>query len=180
MERSSNCCPMASHRSWLRGWLYRSLVCWDSEFRKWSNHYWTLSTIICDSTVSIKTKKKQISLSNHHAVIFINDDPRIHVFNYFYYSGAVITTKEAQAVIKYAEIGFKPKASFKFQQTFVGTKPAPVIAFYSSRGLAPSYPSILKLDVMAPGTLVLATWIPNGFTTGIGLSLNLSSDCISL
>ncbi|KAL7262249.1 hypothetical protein ACSBR1_000596 [Camellia fascicularis] len=64
--------------------------------------------------------------------------------------------------------------------TFVGTKPTPAIAFYSLRGPASSDPSILKPDVMAHRTLVLAAWISNGFVTGIGLSLNLSSDCINL
>lgn len=81
-------------------------------------------------------------------------------------------------VIKYVEsisANSTATASMNFQQTFVGTRPAPAVSSYTSRGPAPSFPGILKPDVMGPGTLVLAAWNPTLPTSGIN-SLLLSSD----
>ncbi|KAA8528521.1 hypothetical protein F0562_035876 [Nyssa sinensis] len=132
--------------------------------------------IVCDNTEIFYTQLGYLSRSNAAAGIFISDDPEIIEFSDFYYPGVVISPKDALAVIKYVESSNKPTASMKFQQTIVGTKPAPVVATYTSRGPAPSYPGILKPDVMAPGTLVLAAWIPNAYTSNIGSNIRLSSD----
>ncbi|KAK3195773.1 hypothetical protein Dsin_027083 [Dipteronia sinensis] len=51
--------------------------------------------------------------------------------------------------------------SVKFQITVLGTKPAPQVAFFSSRGPARQSPYILKPDILAPGVDILASWIPN-------------------
>ncbi|XP_059637037.1 subtilisin-like protease SBT3 [Cornus florida] len=125
-----------------------------------------------------------VSRSNVAAAIFIRDDPaeafsdNVEVFesNEFPCPGVVISTKEVTSVIKYAESANTATASIKFQQTKYGTKRAPVVASYSARGPALSCPTILKPDLMAPGTLVLAAWIPNAPTSSIGSNIILSSD----
>ncbi|KAM7514349.1 hypothetical protein LguiA_003932 [Lonicera macranthoides] len=130
--------------------------------------------IICDSTTSFNNQIGYVSFSRVTAAIFISDEAM--EFNYFPYPGVVIGTKDAMAVIKYAESGVNPIATIKFQQTFVGVKPAPAVSTYTSRGPAPSYPGILKPDLMAPGTLVLAAWLPNGISSAIGPNIALSGD----
>ncbi|KAG5543490.1 hypothetical protein RHGRI_016274 [Rhododendron griersonianum] len=111
------------------------------------------------------------------AAIFISDDLEIFKFNVFPFPGVVISSKDARAVIKYVESnGASSTASMSFQQTFVGTKGAPAVAAYTSKGPAPSFPGILKPDVMAPGTLVLAAWNPTLVTAGIESNLALSSN----
>ncbi|KAG6406894.1 hypothetical protein SASPL_134510 [Salvia splendens] len=52
------------------------------------------------------------------------------------------------------------------------------VASYTSRGPAPSHPGILKPDLMAPGTLVLASWVPNTPASYIGSNIVLTSDFI--
>ncbi|KAA8537768.1 hypothetical protein F0562_027651 [Nyssa sinensis] len=132
--------------------------------------------LICDKTQSFDTQLEHVSLSNAAAGIFISDDPTIFEFSVFYYPGVVISSKDASAVIKYVASSNETTATMKFQQTIVETKPAPVAASYTSRGPAPSYPGILKPDVMAPGTLILAAWIPDGPASSIGSNIFLSSD----
>ncbi|KDP41712.1 hypothetical protein JCGZ_16119 [Jatropha curcas] len=88
----------------------------------------------------------------------------------------VISPSDAESVINYAKIDKKPSASMKFQQTIIGTEPAPAAAFYTSRGPSPSYPGILKPDIMAPGSLVLASFIPNRYSAQIGSNVFLSSN----
>ncbi|KAK7381953.1 hypothetical protein VNO80_00535 [Phaseolus coccineus] len=56
---------------------------------------------------------------------------------------------------------FSAKASMSFETTVLGTKPAPSVDFYSSRGPSNSCPSVLKPDITAPGSLILAAWPQN-------------------
>lgn len=61
-----------------------------------------------------------------------------------------------------------PTVSIKFQVTLLGTKPAPQVADFSSRGPVLHAPWILKPDILAPGVDVLAAWTPNRASATIG------------
>ncbi|KAL3505154.1 hypothetical protein ACH5RR_034995 [Cinchona calisaya] len=102
--------------------------------------------------------------------------PRIFRSNIFPHPGVVISPKDAAKVITYASIDSFPTATIKFQQTIVGTKPAPVVSGSSSRGPAPNFPGILKPDVMAPGILILAAYHPDSSEAQIGSNIFLSTD----
>ncbi|KAL8145186.1 hypothetical protein AgCh_003407 [Apium graveolens] len=134
------------------------------------------AVIVCKNTGSFSSQLDYISRSNVAAAIFIADDPHIFMSQFFSYPGVVVSPKDGATVIRYAKSTSEPLASIKFQETLVGTKPAPAVADYSSRGPSPSYPGILKPDIMAPGTLVLASWIPYDGVANIGNNIELSSD----
>ncbi|KAG8390932.1 hypothetical protein BUALT_Bualt01G0135000 [Buddleja alternifolia] len=135
--------------------------------------------VICENGY-VSEQIEYISKSKAAAAIFISNDTEIFEFSDFGYPGVVIGAKDASKVIDYATNGVNPSASITFQQTLVGAKPAPVVASYTSRGPAPSYPGILKPDIMAPGTLVLASWIPNTPTAYIGSNIALTSDFVAV
>ncbi|KAG9443989.1 hypothetical protein H6P81_015329 [Aristolochia fimbriata] len=61
------------------------------------------------------------------------------------------TEKEREAIVK----------ELKFRFIDEGNKPAPRVAFFSSRGPDPITPTILKPDVIAPGKDILTAWVPN-------------------
>lgn len=134
------------------------------------------AVIVCSNTGSFRSQLYYVTRSEVAAAIFISDDPQIFESQLFSYPGVVVNPKDGASVIRYATSASEPLASIKFQQTFVGTKPAPAVADYSSRGPSPSYPGILKPDIMAPGTLVLASWIPYDGVAYVGNNIELSSD----
>jgi len=72
----------------------------------------------------------------------------------------VISSEEMKSVINYAKLGSTSTASISFQETTLGTTRAPAVSSYTSRGPSRAYPGILKPDIMAPGTLILASWAP--------------------
>ncbi|EYU45084.1 hypothetical protein MIMGU_mgv1a001942mg [Erythranthe guttata] len=117
-------------------------------------------------------------ISNVAAAIFISDNPELQLSSHFPSPGVLISRKDGSVLIEYATkvARLPPSATIKLQQTLVGTKGSPVVALYSSRGPARACPYILKPDVMAPGTLVLASWMPNKPTASIGGTIILSSE----
>ncbi|KAL3514474.1 hypothetical protein ACH5RR_027191 [Cinchona calisaya] len=135
------------------------------------------STIICDyNTYSfdVDTQIFYVSQSNIGAAIFITS-----VYFYdestFQYPGVIITPDKAAKVINYASKDVNPTVTINFQHTFLGQKPAPKLAEYSRLGPSPTYRGIVKPDIMAPGTLVLAAWIPNAAVSRIGNNIHLSN-----
>lgn len=134
--------------------------------------------IVCEKAEgSVSGQISVVSGLNIQGAVFVSDyDPELFELGGMNIPGVVISTKDAPAVISYASNGAEPVASIKFQQTVLGAKPAPSVAFYTSRGPSPSYPGISKPDIMAPGSLVFASWIPNTPTGQIGSNTALTSE----
>ncbi|KAI8016652.1 Subtilisin-like protease SBT3 [Camellia lanceoleosa] len=132
--------------------------------------------VICvDKGYDVFNQLRVISMSNVAAAIFISNEI-FETTSDFPWPGVVISSKDGPAVINYAKTSDRPWASMKFKQTMVGTKPAPAVASYSSRGPSRTYTGILKPDLVAPGSLVLAAWIPSNSVAMIGSNIYLSND----
>jgi subtilisin family serine protease len=69
-----------------------------------------------------------------------------------------LNSQDAAAVRQYINTSSKPTASIVFNGTALGTAPAPVVAYFSSRGPSTASPGILKPDVIGPGVNVVAAW----------------------
>lgn len=108
--------------------------------------------------------------------IYVYEDPDVLTSSFFPNPGAVISSKDWEKVIKYAENSAKPKVSISFQETRIGVKPAPVVSAFSSRGPSLSYLRVAKPDIMAPGELILAAWPSNTSAAVIGVNTFLDSD----
>ncbi|XP_071724208.1 subtilisin-like protease SBT3, partial [Rutidosis leptorrhynchoides] len=72
-----------------------------------------------------------------------------------------VSRNDGEVIKSYIKTMKDPKASMKFKVTLLGTKPAPIVARYSSRGPSLNCPYVLKPDIMAPGSLILAAWPPS-------------------
>ncbi|XP_077249359.1 subtilisin-like protease SBT3 [Tasmannia lanceolata] len=131
--------------------------------------------VICEDVGDIENQMFMVGQSNIQGAIFISNDTFFIEAGDFPFPGAIVNPKDAFPLITYAKTAVKPIASMEFQQTILGTKPAPAIASYTSRGPSPSYPGILKPDLVAPGTRIMAAWAPLVPAAMLG-SLYLSSD----
>ncbi|KAL3830946.1 hypothetical protein ACJIZ3_019748 [Penstemon smallii] len=71
----------------------------------------------------------------------------------------VLNAANGKVVLDYIENNNdKATATLLFKETIHGTKPAPGVARFSSRGPSQACPFILKPDIMAPGYQILASW----------------------
>lgn len=107
--------------------------------------------------------------------IFISSEIDLIESGRFACPGVLISPKDKRALIRYAQRTEHPKASIKFQQTFAGTKPSPAVASFSSRGPSRVNPFIIKPDILAPGTRILAATVPTVISALIGTNIELPS-----
>ncbi|KAK9023299.1 hypothetical protein V6N11_003521 [Hibiscus sabdariffa] len=108
--------------------------------------------IICDNTGSLYTQISEITVSRVRAAIFISDEPEPSGMPC---PGVVISTEDSLALIKYVTSNKNAQASIKFQQTILGTKPAPTVASYSSRAMGAG--QIDPNQALDPGLIYDAT-----------------------
>ncbi|KAL5752980.1 hypothetical protein ACOSQ2_023487 [Xanthoceras sorbifolium] len=129
--------------------------------------------IVCKDKLSISSQVKNAVSAEVVGAVFISGSSISESESYIRSSfpAAFIGLRDGQTIIDYIQKSSNPTGSFQFQKTVIGTKPAPKIDSYSSRGPFPSCPSILKPDLLAPGSLVLASWSPISSVTKIRSSL---------
>ncbi|KAH7543416.1 hypothetical protein FEM48_Zijuj02G0181600 [Ziziphus jujuba var. spinosa] len=133
--------------------------------------------IICDQTWPVLDQIQHVTVAQLFGAIFISNSSEIlFELEQVTCPGVVISPQDAYPVIKYAESSENPSVSIKFQKTFVGIKPAPLAAMYSSRGPSLNSPHILKPDIMAPGTRILAAYVPTQPSGVIGSNVFFPSN----
>ncbi|XP_076924853.1 subtilisin-like protease SBT3 [Bidens hawaiensis] len=86
----------------------------------------------------------------------------------FYLPFVVLEPKVGKLLKKYIINTKNAIISVKYGETLLGVKPAPQVAYFSSRGPSLRSPWILKPDLLAPGVDILAAWAPNRETAQIG------------
>ncbi|XP_042437329.1 subtilisin-like protease 4 [Zingiber officinale] len=73
----------------------------------------------------------------------------------------VLTARDGSDLVSYLNSSSDPSASIIFDGTILGVSPAPIVAFFSSRGPSQTTSGILKPDISGPGLNILAAWIPS-------------------
>ncbi|XP_042466364.1 subtilisin-like protease 4 [Zingiber officinale] len=80
------------------------------------------------------------------------------------FPGVVLTIQEGSDLISYLNSTSNPSASIVFNGTVLGVSPAPVVAYFSSRGPSQATPGILKPDISGPGLNIFAAYIHSSDT----------------
>ncbi|KAH1072266.1 hypothetical protein J1N35_024594 [Gossypium stocksii] len=86
----------------------------------------------------------------------------------FFKPFVLVNPKDGDLVKDYIINSKNATVSIRFLTTLLGTKPAPQVADFSSRGPDRISPWMLKPDILAPGVDILAAWAPNRGFVPIG------------
>ncbi|KAF8405005.1 hypothetical protein HHK36_009900 [Tetracentron sinense] len=128
--------------------------------------------IFCDFSTdggAVLGQIDEMSRSGAKGGIFSTDFAKFLHPSSFNVPFVAINTKDGELVKNYLTNSAQPSTvDIKFQITVLGTKPAPQVASFSSRGPCEPSPWILKPDILAPGVDVLAAWMPNRGFAPIG------------
>ncbi|MED6106380.1 hypothetical protein PIB30_004153 [Stylosanthes scabra] len=80
------------------------------------------------------------------------------------FPATTISPKDSAPIFEYLNSTSNPVATILKTTTVISYKPAPVVAYFSSRGPSTLSSNILKPDIAAPGVNIVAAWIGNDAT----------------
>ncbi|KAK7389744.1 hypothetical protein VNO78_25035 [Psophocarpus tetragonolobus] len=133
--------------------------------------------VVCeDNGTMIDAQVTNVVGANVVAALFISNSSESSFFFENRFASIIVSPLNGETVkayIKSANSG--AKASMSFEKTVLGTTPAPSVDSYSSRGPSSSCPYVLKPDITAPGTSILAAW-PDNVPAEVFGSQNIFSD----
>ncbi|KAJ9559923.1 hypothetical protein OSB04_005083 [Centaurea solstitialis] len=119
--------------------------------------------VVCfDNNDTLSQQFYKVEGTNALGAIFITNSTDLEPYMQSTYPVLLLDLQSGKLVTDYIQkVGNgETKASMKFHGTRLGTKPSPRVTSYSSRGPSSSCPVVLKPDLTAPGSLILASW-PN-------------------
>lgn len=116
--------------------------------------------VVCKETLGISAQVENAMSARVSAAVFITGVSVPESYTRSLFSAAFIGSQDGKILMDYIQGSSKPKGRLEFQKTRAGTRPAPRVERYSSRGPFSSCPGVLKPDLIAPGTQVLASWPP--------------------
>uniref|UniRef100_A0ACD5U1D6 Uncharacterized protein n=1 Tax=Avena sativa TaxID=4498 RepID=A0ACD5U1D6_AVESA len=121
--------------------------------------------LVCEVNTA-KNQKSDISNimgAGAAGVVLFNDDTSGYTTEVRDFNSSVVQLTAADGAIltSYATSReTKPVASFTYNNTLFGIRPAPVVSWFSSRGPSSICISVIKPDILAPGLNILAAWPP--------------------
>ncbi|WCJ31155.1 Subtilisin-like protease SBT3 [Euphorbia peplus] len=124
------------------------------------------SIIVCKDNLSMSDQYQRANTANVLGAVFITNSS-VDVYMESPFPAAFLSLKDGKRVVDYIQKTNNPKGSLQFQKTMFGLKPAPMVDFYSGRGPFASCRYIIKPDIIAPGTSVLASWSPISSVTEV-------------
>jgi hypothetical protein len=123
--------------------------------------------VVCPATLEkrdLVTSIKRIMDDGAAGVLLYNDEISAYTTDLIDYNASVVTvtTADGKILLDYGKSAAvnSAVASVTYNNTLFGVRPAPVVAWFSSRGPSGIAPAVLKPDILAPGLNILAAWPP--------------------
>ncbi|KAF2309797.1 hypothetical protein GH714_005177 [Hevea brasiliensis] len=118
--------------------------------------------VVCqDRNFSLADQYENLRNANITGGIFITNFRDLEYFILSQFPAIFVNPKDGETIKDFIKSSTKPQASMEFRKTNLGIKAAPSLTSYSSRGPSLSCPFVMKPDIMAPGSLILAAWPQN-------------------
>ncbi|KAF5195649.1 Subtilisin-like protease, partial [Thalictrum thalictroides] len=111
---------------------------------------------------------EEVSRAGAIGGLFATDSAQLLFPRDFNMPFVAISPMDGETVVEYLTIASEATVDIKFQITELGTKPAPQVAAFSTRGPDKIFPWVLKPDILAPGVEILAAWMPISGSVQIG------------
>ncbi|PIA56499.1 hypothetical protein AQUCO_00700679v1 [Aquilegia coerulea] len=121
-----------------------------------------------NNTLFVYEQIEEVHRSGAKGAIIATDYAQFLFPQDFYMPFVAISPIDGGKVEEYLTITLEATVDIKFQITELGTKPAPKVSDFSSRGPNKKFPWVLKPDILAPGIDILAAWLPNRRSVQIG------------
>eukprot|EP00253_Pinus_taeda_P031350 PITA_31350 len=119
--------------------------------------------VICfgnSTEISRSSVKEVVQDAGGIGMIIVDDSQTSVATNYDTFPATTVSETAAMDISSYIKTARKPVATITPTQSVTEYKPAPVVAYFSSRGPARFTQNVLKPDISAPGVNILAAWIP--------------------
>ncbi|KAK2634531.1 hypothetical protein Ddye_029323 [Dipteronia dyeriana] len=120
--------------------------------------------VVCiddDPTIPRRIRKLVVEDAKAKGLILVNEDEKGVPFDSGIFAFAQVDNRVASQIINYINSTKNPTATILPPVDVVKYKPAPVIAYFSSRGPGQLTENIIKPDITAPGVAILAAVVPN-------------------
>ncbi|XP_010059919.2 subtilisin-like protease SBT3 isoform X1 [Eucalyptus grandis] len=115
--------------------------------------------VVCDDWSDIFSDQvENVQLAKVAGGVFITSSSDLNFFIRSSFPAIFLNPTDGETIKAYIKNSSEPTASIQFRKTLIRSKPAPSVASYSSRGPSPSCPVVLKPDILAPGSKILAGW----------------------
>ncbi|TXG68608.1 hypothetical protein EZV62_003543 [Acer yangbiense] len=118
--------------------------------------------VLCDNStkIDVSDQMEEVERAGAYTGIFLVDISDLQPDD-FIIPSLILDTASGTLVRKYVTEDSKAKVKgMRFTLAKLGPKPAPQVAFFSSRGPDPINPGVLNPDILAPGVDVLAAVTP--------------------
>ncbi|XP_077246635.1 CO(2)-response secreted protease-like [Tasmannia lanceolata] len=120
-----------------------------------------------DTTYSQRDKMEEVTSLGGIGMVLVDDLEQFVAFSYGIFPMTVISSEGATKIRSYINSTRNPVATVLPTISVTKYKPAPAVAYFSSRGPSFQTRNILKPDIAAPGVNILAAFIPRNDSSAV-------------
>lgn len=117
--------------------------------------------VVCEGRYSVTSKAQEIKSKGGVGIVLIDDILHSIASKFGSFPLTVVSSTDGVDILSYINSTSNPVGTIIPTRTVTNYKPAPIMAYFSSRGPSYSTKNILKPDIAAPGVNILAAWLGN-------------------